>query len=77
MFEQIINSASVTQFPISVRESEGFVVSASSAVGVDSIFPAPGLILNELYQLYNSKSNLDERNSAIIDYIRLILQNIR
>jgi len=47
--EQITNSASVAQFPFLAREGEGSVVSASSEIGVDSIFPAPGLILNELY----------------------------
>jgi len=35
------------------------------------------LILNEFYQLYSSKSDLSDSNSAIIDYIRLIFQNIR
>jgi len=72
VFDQIINSAFVTQFPISACEGEGSMVS-----DVNSIFLAPSLILNELYQLYNSKSNLSERNSAIIDYICLIFQNIR
>jgi len=44
---------------------------------MEVVFPAPGLILNELFQLYNDKSNVNERNSAIIDYIRLIFQNIK
>jgi len=76
MIEQFAISTS-TQFPMLTRESEGSVVSASSEGRIDTVFPAPGLILNELYQLYNSKSNLNKRNSAIIDYIRLIFQNIR
>jgi len=46
---------------------------------VEMIFPTPGLILNELFykQLYKSKSNMNKRNSAIIDCIRLIFQNIK
>jgi len=73
--EHCADSVPGVLYPMSSREGEESLVSASSEGRMDSIFPASGLILNELYQLYNSKSDLNEKNSAIINYIRLIFQN--
>jgi len=58
-------------------EREESLGSAPLNSEVETTFPAPGLILNELYQLYKSKTDTNERNLAIIDYIRLIFHNIR
>jgi len=50
---------------------------AHSDSGMEALFPAPGLILNELFQLYQSKANVNERNLAIIDYLRLTFHKIK
>jgi len=63
--------------PSRIREVEGSINSVVSDNRVEIVFPAPGLILNEIFQLYKNKSNVNERNSAVIDYIHLIFQNLK
>jgi len=77
VIDQVVNSASNIQFSVVAREGESSLASASLKGRLDTVFPVPGLILNELFQLYKNKTNLNERNSAIMDYIRLIFPNIR
>jgi len=62
---------------ISLHDRLGSMASITSDITMETVFPAPGLILNELLQLYKSKNNLNERNFAILDYLRLIFQNIK
>jgi len=62
---------------VSLRDRLGSVASIASEIAMETVFPAPDLILNELFQSYKSKNNLNERNFAILDYIRLIFQNIK
>jgi len=66
-----------SQVPDLSIEREGSSVSIPLDNGEEAVFSTPGLILNELYQLCRAKSNINEKNSAIIDYIRLILHNIK
>jgi len=61
----------------SIRKVEGSISSVVTDNRVEIVFPAPGFILNEIFQLYKNKSNVNERNSAVIDYIRLIFQNLK
>jgi len=73
------NSAFITNqlvIELGIAEAESSV-SAPMNNGMEAIFPALGLILNELLQLYQSKANINERNLAIIDYLRLIFHNIK
>jgi len=62
--------------PIMFRDGESSSCSVVSDSRVEVVFPALGLILNELFQLFNDKSNENERNSAIIDYMILIIFDI-
>jgi len=57
-------------------EKEESSVSVPMNGEVETVFPAPDLILNELYQVYQAKSNILERNSAIMDYLRLIFHDM-
>jgi len=75
-FEQA-SSADPDVQEVFLRDRLGSVASIASDIAMETIFPAPGLILNELFQLYKNKNNTNERNSTIIDYIRLIFQNIK
>jgi len=73
------NSAYISNLLLTESGTEGAesAVSAPLDSGMEAIFPAPELILNEIYHLYQSKSNINERNLAIIDYLRLIFCNTK
>jgi len=66
---RIEQSSSVDQNfqEILVRDRIGSSIVSENRV--EMIFPVLGLIFNELLQLYKSKSNMNERNSAIIIFI--------
>jgi len=67
----------LSRAPSRTREVEGSISSIASDNRVEIVFPVPGFILNEIFQLYKNKSNVNEKNSAVIDYIRLIFQKLK
>jgi len=73
------NSAFITNQLVIESGIEGAELSVSVPMDnrMEAIFPASGLILNELLQLYQSKANINERNLAIIDYLKFIFHNIK
>jgi len=39
---------------------------------IEEIFPAPGVIIKDLFDLYNSNKPSIERESALLNYIKLL-----
>jgi len=43
-------------------------------IEINNLFPFPRVIIEDIYELYNSKKSIKERESALIDYIKLLFQ---
>jgi len=42
---------------------------------VEKLFPSPGVIVKDIYELFNANKSTRERDSAVINYIKLLFQN--
>jgi len=42
---------------------------------IDSLFPSPGIIIKDLYEIFISNKLVRERNSAVLNYLNLLFSN--
>jgi len=42
---------------------------------VKKLFPSPGVIVKDIHELFKSNKSTRERDSAVINYIKLLFQN--
>jgi len=47
---------------------------ASIATNVENLFPSPGIIIRDIYDIFKANKPMRERDSAIINYIKLLFQ---
>jgi len=57
-----------------VRE-EGDTALNSNA-SIDNLFPAPGIIVKDIYDIYKSNKLIRERDSAVLNYLNLLFRKI-
>jgi len=42
---------------------------------IDSLFPSPGIVMKDLYEIYKSNRIVRERDSAVLNYLNLLFRN--
>jgi len=42
---------------------------------IDSLFPSPGIVMKDLYEIYKSNRIMRERDSAVLNYLNLLFRN--
>jgi len=42
------------------------------SINIEEIFPAPGVIIKDLFDLYNSNKPINEKESALLNYVKLL-----
>jgi len=42
---------------------------------IDKLFPSPGIIVRDIYEIFKTNKPLRERDSALVNYIKLLFQN--
>jgi len=54
-----------------VNNEGGFIDTSS----IDKLFPSPGVVIKDIYVIYNINKSTRERDSAVLNYINLLFRN--
>jgi len=47
----------------------------NSVASIDSLFPSPGIVMRDLYEIYKTNKIVRERDSAVLNYLNLLFRN--
>jgi len=64
------------------RNSDNLVYSDSSdrtnyTTNIEKLFPSPGVIVKDIYEIFGANKPTRERDSAVINYIKLLFQKLK
>jgi len=49
----------------------------NNTTNVEKLFPSPGVIIKDIYEIFKANKPTRERDSAVINYIKLLFQKLK
>jgi len=47
----------------------------NSIASLDNLFPSPGIIIKDIYEIYKTNKLVKERDSAVLNYLNFLFKN--
>jgi len=53
-------------------EFDTILATTNNTINIEEIFPAPDVIIKDLFELYKGNKPVKERDSALLNYVKLL-----
>jgi len=54
--------------------SGDFITPSDFNINIEEVFPAPGMIVKDIFELYTSNKPTKERELALLNYVKLLFK---